>query len=159
MHQIYIVNATSCISPPVAVLLKDSQKYALFVSVSFLPPPISPLSTSLLHRLSYICLTSVHRCPFGLVTDCARVCVCASLSPSQLQKIAAALKELLKAFCQCAGGLKAREVPAALMEVLPDRIGLFPDTSSCLTSQPSHLDTRRSHLNTTKRWEEGAVCV
>lgn len=27
------------------------------------------------------------------------------------------------------------------MEVLPDKMGLFPDTSSCLTSQPFHLDT------------------
>lgn len=75
-------------------------KNRLFVSLSFqLPPaarlPISPLSTSLLHQLSYVCLTLVHRSAFGRVTD------------SQLQKIAGALKELLKAFCQHARGLKA----------------------------------------------------
>lgn len=119
---------------------------------SHLSPPHSYTGSATSASLQYI---AVHLDSW----QTALVCVCASLSPSQLQKIAAALKELLKAFCQCAGGLKAREVPAALMEVLPDRIGLFPDTSSCLTSQPSHLDTRRSHLNTTKRWEEGAVCV
>lgn len=131
----------------------------LFVSVSFLLPPaaglpISPLSTSLLHRPGYISLTLVHRCTFGLVTDCL-VCVCAGLSPSQLKKIACTLKELLKAFCQCAGGLKAKRSLQRWWRFYLIGRAFFPDTSSCLTSQPFHLDTRRSHLNTTKCLERG----
>lgn len=77
----------SSVSPLVALLMKESQKDAsgyLSLLASILPPsarpPVSPLSTSLPPQLRYICLTLVHRCTFGRVTDSA--CLCASLSPS-----------------------------------------------------------------------------
>ena len=154
----------TCITPPVALLQQNLKRIypsgslfqfltsSCFKTSNLISPRLTPTPAQL-HLPHY------NTSAYIWTHDRLRSCVCRSLSisaPEDSQHI----KRAPYSFLSVSERLESRGVSVALMEVLPDRISLFPDTSSCLTGQPFHLDTCRFHLNTTKCLKGGrGVCL